>query len=140
MRDVHDLGPFYCWGGRYAEEMKRSVQFGRIRNIEPPFRTGRGVEVQLGEFVIGFGFVNVFQRKMRDEDAGLQRVGLLSETEILATGEEIGEWDGTPAATDQTDEWFRSWDCLRGDARTSEAAGAEDVDAGPAPADGVGHR
>jgi len=87
MKDTHGLGPVYFF---YVHGDSRLLQRGFIREIDPPYRRGKGLQGRLFGKVWGVGLC----RRMRYDNEYVAIREALEAKDIDEAPIEIGDWRG----------------------------------------------
>ncbi len=88
MTQVHGLGPVYVL--RHRKRPVRPLTFASMREIDPPYRWGRGIEVRLFGRTYGVG---VCRRRVFENDYIAIREALAGK-DMTVEPEKIGDWHG----------------------------------------------
>jgi hypothetical protein len=89
MKQIHGLGPVYFFATDKGES--RLIQRGFVREIDPPYRRGRGVQWRFFGRVVGLGLC---RRKKFANDYEATKAALEAH-DVDADAPKIGDWDGT---------------------------------------------
>lgn len=87
MKQVHGLGPVYFFR---AQCDSRRLQRGFIREIDPPYRRGKGLQVRVFGNVFGIGLC----RRVRYANEYEAVRDALEASDIVESAENIGDWHG----------------------------------------------
>jgi hypothetical protein len=91
MNNVYTIGPLYWILRDTGTKETPRIAMGFLRQARPPWRTGRGVQVCIGKFVLQIGLC----RKPKNIDTNDELSGLLYAMQarvIDSPVAEIGDW------------------------------------------------